>query len=458
MRRRKVSLGKRLAFFIIFAITIIAVLLAGFGLRSGDTPYIKSAKEIRTGIDIRGGVNATFVPADENIVPTDEQLEAARTIFETRLEDDGIMDYTITTDNNNKAIIVEFPWKVGETDFDPQAAIQELGETANLTFCSLKKNAQGQIIDAEGHVMPDENGNGSAEFIAPVADVELLSGKHIKSSAPAYQEGKAVVSLEFTDEGKEVFAKATTDYINDYIGIFLDGEAISWPKVNSTITDGQAIIEGGFTNETATQLANRINAGALPYALTSSNYNSVTATMGSKALNVMLLAGLITLIVIALFMLTMYRLPGFVACVNLVLQLAIQLLLFANLDLTITLPGIAGVILSIGMSVDSNVIISERIREEMRKGKSLIGAVDTGYGKALSAIIDCNITTAVVAILLIIFGSGAVLSFGYTLLIGIVLNFFVSVLASKWMLRSLSSYNFLKNPKLYGYKEVENND
>ncbi len=451
MRKRKVSMARYLAFFIILAITLCVAAMAGFGLTIGDTALVKSVKDIRTGIDIRGGVNATFVPADENITPTAEELEAARAIFETRLDSEGILDYTITTDSENKAVIVEFPWKSDEKDYDPQAAIDELGATANLTFCSLKKDADGNPVDADGASILTSGK-------APVPDKVLLSGKDIKSSAAVYQEGQYLVSLNFTDEGAKKFKEATTTYLNDYIGIYLDEVAISWPTVNSTIDTGEAVIQGSFTSDDAKDLAAKINAGALPYAMTSSNYNAVSATMGTKALTVMLYAGLATAVIICLFMLFMFRIPGLVACINLIFQLAIQLLIFANFGLTITLPGIAGIILSIGMSVDSNVIISERIREEMRNGKSVIGAIDTGYGRALTAIVDCNLTTAIVALLLIFLGTGAVLSFGYTLLIGIILNFLCSVFASKTMLRSLSSYKLFKNPKLYGYKEVQAND
>lgn len=451
MRKRKVSTARRLAFFVILAVTACVVTLAVTGLTIGDTQYVKSAYNIRTGIDIRGGVNATFVPADESVTPTDEQLESARAIFETRLDGQGVLDYSITTDSENHAVIVEFPWQADETEFDAQAAIDELGATANLTFCAMVSDSDGNLLDADGNLV-DETGN------VPVAKEVLLSGEHIKSSEAQYSDGQYVVALEFTDEGTDLFTEATTTYLNDYIGIFLDDTLISCPMVNSTITDGAAIIEGSFTLDDAKALATQINAGALPYAMTSSNYSAISATMGTKALTVMLYAGVVTVILICLFLLIMYRIPGLVACVNLILQVGAQLLIFANLGLTLTLPGIAGIILSIGMSVDSNVIISERIREEMIKGKSLIGAIDTGYGRALTAIVDCNITTAIVALLLICFGTGSVLSFGYTLLIGIILSFLCSVLASKWMLRSLSSYNFLKNPKLYGYKEVPNND
>ncbi len=452
MKRRKASPARKAAFFIILAIIVCLVTVTITGLTLGSGVAVKSAKNIRTGIDIRGGVNATFVPADSTITPTEQQLESARAIFETRLDSENILDYTITTDTDNKAVIVEFPWKEDEKDYDPQAAIDELGATANLTFCSLVEDDEGNPLDADGKKIT-ESGND------PAPKEVLLQGNDIQSSSTDYQDGKYVVTLSFTDEGKEKFKQATTTYLNDYIGIYLDDQAISWPTVNSTIEDGQAIIEGSFTAETAKSLSSKINAGALPYAMTSSNYNAVSATMGTKALKVMLIAGLITLILVCLFMLIVYRMPGFVACLNLLAQVSIQLLLFANLGLTITLPGIAGIILAIGMCVDSNVIIAERIREELRKGKSLIGAIDTGYGRALTAIADCNITTAIVALLLIFFGTGAVLSFGYTLLIGIVLSFLISVLVSKWMIRSISSYGIFKNPKLYGYKEeVGKND
>lgn len=451
MRKRKASTARKASFFIILAIIACLVTLAITGLTIGSTSFVKSAKQIRTGIDIRGGVNATFVPAEENVVPTEQQLESARSIFETRLDSKGILDYSITTDNENHAVIVEFPWKADEENFDAQAAINELGATANLTFCTLKKDSSGNLIDADGNSITSSGKD-------PVADEVLLTGKDIKSSSAQYQEGSYVVALEFTDEGSKLFESATTKQINDYLGIFLDDQNISYPTVNSTISDGKAVIQGNFTLDSAKDLAAKINAGALPYAMTSSSYSAVSATMGTKALSVMLYAGLLTVIIVCLFMLIMYRVPGFVACLNLLTQVSIQLLIFANFNLTLTLPGIAGIILSVGMCVDSNVIISERIREEMRKGKSLIGAIESGYDRTLTAICDCNVTTAIVALLLILFGTGSVLSFGYTLLIGIILSFVVSVLVSKLTIKSLSSYNCMKNPKFYGYKEVQNND
>ena len=151
MKRRKASTARKVSFFIIFAIIACLVTLALTGLSIGSKTYVKSAKNIRTGIDIRGGVNATFVPAEEGVTPTAEQLESARAIFETRLDSEGILDYTITTDSENKAVIVEFPWKEDEKNFDAQAAIDELGATANLTFCSLVEDSDGNPLDADGN-------------------------------------------------------------------------------------------------------------------------------------------------------------------------------------------------------------------------------------------------------------------------------------------------------------------
>ena len=177
--------------------------------------------------------------------------------------------------------------------------------------------------------------------------------------------------------------------------------------------------------------------------------------MGTQALNIMLLAGIIALFIIVAFMCIYYRVPGIAASFTLLLQTAGQLLIFHLMGLTLTLPGIAGIILSIGMGVDSNIIIAERIKEEINAGKTLKGAISAGYNRAFSAVLDCNVTTAAVGILLMVFGTGAMLSFAYTLLIGIFLNFGLSIISSKLMLESLATYKFMSNPKFYGYKAAK---
>jgi protein-export membrane protein SecD len=206
--------------------------------------------------------------------------------------------------------------------------------------------------------------------------------------------------------------------------------------------------------ETAKSLASKINSGSLPFSLIVKNSNIISPTLGSGALAVMVRAGIAAFIVVCLFMLFYYRLPGFVACIALTLQVVGQLLALSIPQFTLTLPGIAGVILSIGMGVDANVIVSERIKEEINTGKTLVSAIDSGFHRAFSSVFDGNITVIIVAIMLILVGSGSMLSFGYTLLWGVIMNFVCGVTASRLMIQSLSEYKLLRKPALYGARRL----
>ncbi len=436
MRKQQKTLKQKIVFFIVAALIALVAVLAAFGLSVNGKTYINSARNIRFGIDIKGGVSATFVPADSSITPTDEQLNSARTIIETRLDGKNILDRNVTVDSESNSILVEFPWSSDEKDYDPAAAIEELGETAELSFWLMNVDSEDGAATKSG-------------------DEPILTGARVTKSTAEYYDGKYVVALEFDDEGKKLFGDATSAHINDYIGIYMDETQINVAQVQDAITDGKAQISGSFTAAEAKDLAAKIQAGALPFGLTSTNFSSISATLGEGALNIMLDAGIIAFILICLFMLLYYRLPGFVACINLVLQIAGQLLIFSTLGLTMTLPGIAGIILAIGMSVDSNIIISETIKDELRNNKTVKGAVTGGFSRAFSAVMDCNITTGIVAVLLLIFGTGSMLSFGYTLLIGIIMNFCLGIICSKLMLTSLINFRGLAKPWLCGAKKVK---
>lgn len=438
MRRSKSSIKQKSIFFIVTAIILIIATLAAFGVTINGKTYLRGVRDIRFGVDIKGGVSATFKPADENVKPTAEQLESAKTIIETRLDNKNILDRNITVDANNGNVLVEFPWAAGEKDFDPVKAIDELGETAELSFWHVEVNEEtGEIKKASD------------------AKNAIVTGANVKNSEAGYYEGEYLVSLEFDDEGKKLFADATSKYVGSYIGIYMDDTLISSPKVNEAIPDGNATISGDFDAAESIELADKIKAGALPFSMTATNYNSVSATLGEGALKIMINSGIIAFIIICLFMILYYRLPGVVACINLILQVAGQFLIFSTFGLTLTLPGIAGIILAIGMGVDSSIIISETIKDELRNNKTIKGAVAGGFSRAFSAVLDCNITTAIVAVLLIIFGTGSMLSFGYTLIIGIVMNFCLGILASKFMLTSLTAYKALSKPWFYGIKKVK---
>ena len=444
MKTFKAGFRQKITFFIVALIILSVVAYTISGIMKDRSSYM------RFGIDIKGGVSATFKAkqekdGEEATPPTDEQLEAAKAVMELRMDAKNILDRTVSIDYDDKCILVEFPWRADEKNFDPVAAIDEFGEVAELTFVVLEE------ADADDENVISYTAYGTTLYYTITETI--MNGSVIDKADSTYLEGKHVVRLDFNDTGTQAFAKATSDNIDGTIGIMLDDKLISAAGVGEAITEGSAVITSdAFTAETAKALSDKINSGALPFAMEASNYSSVSATMGSHALKIMLLAGMIALVVIILFMSVYYRLPGFVASLTLLLQTAGQLLIFHSLNLTLTLPGIAGIILSIGMGVDSNIIIAERIKEELNSGKTLRGSISSGYSRAFSAVLDCNVTTGVIGLLLMFFGTGSMLSFAYTLLIGILLNFGVSIISSKWMITSLAAYKVLSNKKLYGYK------
>lgn len=408
--------AKKKTFFILLAVVIGTCLLALLGCGK----QLKGVRDIRFGIDIRGGIEAVFEPVDLDRVPTETELEAARSVIETRLDNKNILEREVTVDKKAGYIIVRFPWKSDEVNFDPKEAIAELGETAQLTF-----------RDPEGNV--------------------LLDGSHVKHSSPAYDEneGAYIVQLEFDEEGAQLFAEATEKLVGSALGIYMDEVNIRTPRVTEKIPNGQCIIQGMTSSEDAMQLAEKINAGALPFSMDTTNYSAISPTLGNGALRIMVIAGLVALAFVCLFMICYYRLPGFISCIALMMQVALQLLAISVPQFALTLPGMAGIILSIGTAVDANIIISERISEELAKGATIRQAIKRGYDKAFSSVFDGNFTSAIVAILLMIFGSGSMLSFGYTLLTGLVINFVAGIFISKHMLSSIVLFKAFNKESLF---------
>lgn len=457
-------------FFIVTLLIVALVYTSLFGVygQKGDfkETYIKGTGDIRWGIDIRGGVEATFSPADD-VEATDTELEAAKQIIETRMVSSNITDYELYTDPTNNRIIVRFPWKSDETDFDPEEAVQELAATAQLTFREGMEYESVEYADDGSMVYKTPSGT--------TADNIILEGNDVVSAEPAMTqdettgEYKYVVSLKLSDEGAEKFADATEKLLGQTISIWMDDVMISYPTVNEVISNGECSITGNFTSEEATQLASKIQAGALPFALEISDFNSMAPTLGTQALDAMMMAGVIAFVIIAVLMILVFRLPGVVAAITLAGQMG---LCFAAISgyfpflnsFTMTLPGIAGLILSIGMGVDANVITASRIREELKNGKTLDGALQKGFQSSFWAIFDGNITTAIVAIMLmgvfgpsnilsIIFGestTGSIFSFGFTLLMGIIANFIMGVFATRLMTNSLAGFKCLHKKWLFG--------
>ena len=417
-------------FFIVSGIILLALLLAWTGLTipvPGEDEFVElyGARDIRFGVDIVGGVEAVFAARDFEGTPSADELASARNVLELRMDNLQILDRDITVEKSKGRIIVRFPWKSGETTFNPDEALTELGEMARLTF-----------RDPDGNV--------------------IMDGTEISKSVATYNEfSEPVVSLEMTGEGADKFGEATARLIGQPIYIYMDEVQISAPTVNSAIYNGKAVIENIGTAEEAIDLAEKINAGALPFALEAISSSTISPTMGRGALNVMMQAGLVAFLAICLFMLLYYRLPGFVACIALLGQVVGILLAISIPQQTLTLQGIAGIILSIGMGVDANVIIAERIKEELNSGCSLPTALSNGFTRAFSAVLDGNVTVAIAAVILMIFGSGSMLSFGYSLLTGVILNAITGVTASRLMIGALSSMKPLRSTWLYGKKGVK---
>lgn len=468
-------------FFVVALLIFALAYTSFFGVynQNGDLQdtVIRGAKDIRWGTDIQGGVSVIFGP-EANINATDDQIDSAKSILEIRLVSSGVTDYELYADKDNDRLLVSFPWKDNDSQ-NVSGTIKSLSQSAELLFIGGQPSAIKITYNEDG-TKTVTDGNGEA------VDV-VIEGKDVKkaTSGTFGEKNEIGVSLELTDTvaegdtqtGAEKFAAATEKYLNQQISIWMDEELLSAPTVNSVIADGNAQITGSFSVGEAKTLADNINGGALPFKLVTIDYSSVDPTLGTDALTAMLIAGIIAFCIICVFMIAYYRLPGFVACICLLGQVAGTIAAvsgyFAVFDsFTLTLPGIAGIILSVGMGVDANIITAERIREELRKGKTLDGAIKTGSSNSFSAIFDSNITNIIVSVILMgVFGppdtvwstllypflwmfgtatTGAIYSFGYTLLVGVILNFIMGVAASRIMISSLSGYQFLRRRTLYG--------
>ena len=453
------------AFFIVAVVILVLTYTALFGVYKsyGDRmdTVIRGVGDIRWGIDIQGGVDVTFGPVDANIETTSDQLDGVKTIIEQRLVSKNVTDYEAYTDAANNQVIVRFPWS--STEETPEEAVAEIGQTAMLAF----------HIGSE----TDDEGKPTGALV--------LNGNDVESATAQYQQmdeqgtGEYVVVLHLKESGKKAFADATRKQYNNgsnsgTISIWLDKEMISNPTVNAVIDNGEAVISGSFADyQEAKELADLITSGALPFEIKATSLGSISPTMGSSALRSMAIAAAIAMVLVVVIMILIYRLPGLVAAIALCGQMALSIAAisgyFAVFDsFTMTLPGVAGLILSIGIGVDCNVITAESVREEIRAGKTIDSAIRSGSKNSFWAIFDGNITVLIVAAVLMgVFGSsnglfgllfswfpvsttGSVYSFGYTLLVGVITNFIMGIWASRLMLRSISRLKIFRKPWFYG--------
>lgn len=415
------NLKKKIGYsIIILALLFGMTYIAGFGLKD----RYGSIYEIKRGLDLAGGVSITYEIEEDN--PSDQDV--SDTIYKLQQR---VQNYSTEAEvyrEGGKRITVEIPDVT-----DANAILEELGQPGTLAF-----------LDSEGY----------EKFAAGEEYTALLTGSDVKNALAgtdtnSTSTSKYVVSLEFNDEGKKKFADATTNNIGKRIYIIYDGKVVSSPRVNEAITGGSAQIDGMSSYDEANTLASYVRIGAMPLQLKEMRSQVVGAKLGETAIQTSLVAAAVGFAILCLFMLIMYRVPGVAATLALIIYVALDIFILSIYEITLTLPGIAGIILSIGMAVDANVVIYSRIKEEIGNKKSVEDAIKQGFDKAMSAVVDGNITTLIAAAVLYFRGSGSVKGFAMTLGIGVVLSMFTALVISKTIMRLL--YNFgCKNPKLYG--------
>ncbi len=397
----------------IIIFTLIAVLLV-----SGSTYFLANWQDyLRKGLDLEGGVYVLLeaqVMEDEDL--DHDAIQRAMTIIRSRIDELGVVEPIIQREGERR-LRIELP------GIEDQAqAMEVIGRTAQLTFRS-----------------PDGE--------------DLLTGAHLNTANfTRGQYNEPMVALEFDAEGADIFAQATRDYLNDVIYIYLDDEIVSAPVVQNIITDGHAVITGIPTAEEARDIAIMLRSGALPVDLVELETRSVGPVLGENALQLSFSAGLVGMSIVMLFMLFYYRFAGLVADISLVVYLALVFLILSAINATLTLPGIAGLILSIGMAVDANVLIFERIKEELHTGKTTLVAINSGFERAFRAIIDANITTVIAALVLFIVASGPVRGFAVVLLVGIVSSFFTAIFLTRFLLRYAARSRIIQRSSYLGYK------
>lgn len=437
MNNKGRGFGKLAAYVVVVAI-LIAVALGAFGNSLG------SATGIKRGLDLAGGVSITYETVKEKPTAT----EMADTIEKMRLRAEIFSTESEVYQEGTNRVVVDIP---DVTDAD--AVLKQLGSAGSIQF-----------IPVEGNITLTENGymlNGSIQDMYAKKAVVIDGSDIATAKAASYQKELGVgvdyvVELKLNGSGANKFAKATEENLGKQIAIIYDGAVISAPTVQAIITEGSAQISGQNSMEEAERLAAIIRVGALPLELKEVRSSVVGAKLGDNALHTSLIAGLIGFLLVFLFMIVVYRIPGLASSLALVGYITLELVLLNLLQITLTLPGIAGIILSVGMAVDANVIIFTRIKEEIGLGKTVRSSIGLGFKKALSAIIDGNVTTIIAAVVLGIFGTGTIKGFAYTLALGIIVSMFTALFITRFILNALYDLGF-DSEKFYGIKNEREN-
>lgn len=415
----KVNKKKSFSLLIFIALLALVIYVLGRGVPIGIYDVGNIGEHIKYGLDLTGGVNVVLQAegTDENGI-TEEKMDATVTAIKKRVDTMGVSEATVTKLGEDR-IRVSIP-----SVTDQQQALDMIGKTAQL------------------------------EFVGPDGEVILTGENVVESNAVSQQTSSGleqpVVTLKFDETGTKLFAEATQKFQNQQISIKLDDEVISSPNVNAVISNGEAVIEGMGDADEANNLAELIRGGALPLKLETLSVNTIGPTLGQDSLQKSIMAGGIGILAVILFMLIVYRGFGIIADLALILYIIIDLVLMVFLNVTLTLPGIAGLILSVGMAVDANVIIFERIKDESRSGKSMNAAIDSGFKRAMATIIDANVTTLIAGFVLYFMGDGTVQGFAVTLVMGIFISMLTAIFVTRHLIKLVIGSNLLPNQGFFG--------
>jgi len=440
--------------FLILAVGLLALaidVMPNLKLPAGGTDGGTRPIETKLGLDLRGGLRVEYqVQPVNGVTATAADIATIRDIIERRVNSTGVSEPLVQTQGSDR-IVVELP---GVSD--PDAIRKLLGTTGRLDFIPLPRETYGYVDTTSG-------ASTAGVKVVPVAGEKLtdptlkplFSGDQISSSTVAVDSsGKRVVSFSLKSEGAKLFGDWTTANLGTYFAISLDGTVVSAPYIQSAITGGEGQISGGgasgFAVAEATNLVTILKFGSLPFPIAEVGVTSVKATLGAAFLNQAILAGLVGILLVFLFMLLHYRLAGGVANVALLFYMIIVLAIFRVIPVTLTLAGIAGFVLSIGMAVDANILIFERTKEELRIGKRVAPAVEAGFSRAWNSILDSNVSSLITAFILFYFGSSTIKGFALVLIIGVLCSMFTAVTVTRLILRNVIRQERFSSPYLYG--------
>lgn len=395
---------------------------------------IIKVKPIPLGLDLVGGSRIVLEAQTTDTISkiTQDMMDGLKSALENRVNAMGVSE-TMVQQMGEKRLLIEIP-----NISDPKLAREFLGETAELEF---KK----PVLDEDGNVKSWEPSGLSGEDL----------NKAAVGTDPA---GRWIISLEFNGKGATKFAKLTREFKGYPIAIYFNGESISEPVVQAEIIGGNAQITGEFTHDSAKKIVDLLNAGALPVPAEIIEENTVGPTLGADSLHKSKFAGIIGILAVMVFMIVWYRVPGFIANIALIIYGLIVFAIFKIIPVTLTLAGIAGFILSIGMAVDANILIFERTKEELKSGRTLFTAINSGFDRAFTSIFDSNMSTVIICVILYFLGSNIVKGFALTLAIGVMVSMFSAITVTKNMMHLMFGTGQLKHPFLFGLKDSDINE